>query len=235
MTQEQEWKKWLRQEFTILSDSISLANTVFSTVNVEIEPVRHYGSSLITHSIECARAIKLCMDKDLPGPAFALPRVQYEALLRGHIIIQEMDIEELDAFQQRLRRWLPKQSQHSPPTIKIRGSKWQCGGAGSWRPLQSDIANLFVRSVGNLALFHDLTHSGITQASQMLDEDGYIKPSYSIQSKILLLCLADRTVMFAMMMWPGSEQKYSLEIEQRVEKISNLRSVWEPHIGTPAT
>lgn len=241
MIQEREWQKWRRQEFDILDESISWTDNVFRTTDVGIEGSRHYGLALLRHSTECARAIHLCIDKGLPGPAFALARVQYEGALRGHIIIHEIDLEELNDFLRRIQRYQQnKQSHQPPPMIEIdaKTKKWKCRGAKTKirsRPLQCEIAKLFAGSVGNLGLLHDLTHSGMTQALQMLDEDRYIGPCYSDKNQTLLLCFADRAVMFAAMTWPGAEQKYCREIEQRVEKISQLRSIWEPQIGIPTS
>ena len=234
MIQAHEWEMWRRQEFEFLGEAIAWAADVFNTTDVGIEGSRHYGASLIAHSIECARAIRHCVGRGLPGPAFALARVQYEGALRGHIIIHEIDLEELNAFLKRLQRWQhKKQSRLPPPTIKIDGAKWMCGGArnkSKWRPLQYEIAKLFAESIGNVSLLHDLTHSGMTQALQMRDEDGYIGPSYSEKNLTLLLSFADKAVMFAIMTWPGAE-KYCSEIDNRVERTSQLRSMWEPKIG----
>ena len=234
MTQEQEWEKWRRQEFNILGESIAWAANVFNTTDVGIEGSRHYGAALLAHSIECARAIRQCVAGGLPGPAFSLARVQYEGALRGHIIIHEMDLEELNVFLERIQRWRhKKQSRQPPPMIKVDGAKWMCGGAKTkrkWRPLRYEIAKLFSESVGNVGLIHDLTHSGMTQALQMRDEDGSIGPSYSEMNLTLLLSFADKAVMFAIMTWPGAE-KYRLEIENRVERTSQLRGMWEPKIG----
>ena len=72
----------------------------------------------------------------------------------------------------------------------------------------------------------------MTQALQMRDKGGYIGPSYSEMNQTLLLSSADKAVMFAIMTWPGSEQKYCREIGNRAEQTSQLRSMWETKIGT---
>ena len=180
MTHEREWQKWLKQELNFADESIEWAYDVFETTGVEIEQLRHYGVRLLAHSIECARAIHLCISKDLPGPAFSLARVQYEGALRGHIIVNEIDLEKLGNFTDRVQHWRQyKQSQQPPPTIKIDKTKWKCHGTVGWRPLQCEIAKRFAESVVNVGLLHDLTHSGMTHALQMGDEDGCIRPSYS--------------------------------------------------------
>ena len=234
MTQERDWQKWRKQEFNILGESIAWTGNIFTTTEVGIDTWRHDGAALLVHSIECARAIRLCISKNLPGPAFALIRVQYEAALRGHIIIHEIDLEELGDFLGRVRLWQrDKQSRQPPPTIEIRGTEWKCGGTRTkpkWRPLHCEIAELFAKSIGNMGLAHDLTHSGMTQALQMRDAEGYIEPCYSIMNQTLLLYSADRAVMFAAMTWPGAKQKYCLEIERRAETISKLRETWKPLI-----
>lgn len=237
MTQEQEWKKWLTLESNVLGESIAWAATVFQTTEVGIEGSRHYGTALLAHSIECARAIRRCILKGLPGPAFSLARVQYEGALRGHIIIHEINLEELNNHLYSIQRWKKKRQSKVPPPkidIDINRGKWKCNGMRpkpKWRPLECEIAKQLVSSVGNMGLVHDLTHSGMMQALQMLDEDGYIGPNYSDKDQTSLLCFADIVVMFAIMTWPGTAQKYGREIKQRVEKISQLRSMWVPHIG----
>ena len=103
------------------------------------------------------------------------------------------------------------------------------------RALQSEIATLFLNSVKeSIGMLHDLTHSGMTHALQMLDEQRYIGPNYSEKNQTLLLSFADKAVRFAIMTWPGTEQKYCREIEQRVEGVSQLRSSWEPFIENSA-
>ena len=246
MAQEQEWRKWREQESTTLGESIAWAGTVFGTTDVGAEGPRHYGTALLVHSIECARAIRLCISKGLPGPAFVTARAQYEGALRGHIIIHEIDLEELNELLDQTRRWWQdRQSQKSPvrsgapPRIELRGKKWSVipkTKAGSHakreRPLQCEFAKIWQKSVEReMRVLHDLAHSGLTHAFQMLDEDRHIGPCYSAMNQTLLLCLAQKTVMFATMTWPGAEQKYCREIEYRAAHISEQWKVWEPHIG----
>lgn len=234
MTQKSDWQKWRRQESDILGESIAFAARIFGTTEKRIEGSRKYGAALLAHSIECARAIRLCMDKELPGPAFVLARAQYEGALRGHIIIHEIELEELNDVLGRFGSWVQdRQSLKRFPTIEIRGTEWKIVGLDKkydWRPLQHEIANLYSGWVGsnspNIRLLHDLTHSGMTHALQMLKEDGNIEPYYSDQNQTLLLHSADRAVMFSIMIWPGAEQQYRGEIEQRMERTTQLRSPW---------
>ena len=239
MTQEQEWQKWRRQEFYFLCESIAWANNIFRTTDVGIEGSRHYGLALFEHSIECARGIRQFIHEGVPGPAFALARAQYEAALRGHIIVHEIDLEELNWVLAGIQGWQQNtQSKKRFPKIEISRAKWRCVVADTeteWRPLQCEIAALFVGSVKNsMDMLHDLTHSGMTHALQMLDENRCIGPNYSEKNLTLLLSFADISVMFAIMTWPGTEQKYCRAIEQRVERVSQLRSTWEPYIGNSA-
>ena len=75
-----------------------------------------------------------------------------------------------------------------------------------------------------MGLLHDLAHSGMTHALLMRGEDGNIEPNYSDQNQTLLLNFADRVVMFSIMIWPGADQMYRREIEQRMERTTQLRS-----------
>lgn len=246
MVQEQEWQKWQERESATLGELIAWACTVFSTPDAGIEEPRHYGTALLAHSIECARSIRLCIGKGLPGPAFAIARAQYEGALRGHIIVNEINLEELTELLDQTRRWWQnRQTQESsvrsegPPRIEIRGKKWSIlpkikagSDAGRGRPLRREFAKIWQESVEKeMRVLHDLAHSGLTHAFQMLDEDRYIGPCYSSMNQTLLLCLAQKTTMFAIMAWPGAEQNYSREIECRAINIAEQWKAWQIHIG----
>ena len=232
MTQEREWQKWRRQESDILSESIAFAARIFGTTDEWIDSSRWYGTALLAESVECARAIRLCIDRGLPSPAFALARAQYEGALRGHIIIHEIELEVLNIFMGLTRSWQQdKQIKMGPPMIEIRKNRWRIvtlKKRHAWLPLQNNIAKLFVGWIGNnMGLLHDLAHSGMTHALLMRGEDGNIEPNYSDQNQTLLLNFADRVVMFSIMIWPGADQMYRREIEQRMERTTQLRSQWD--------
>ena len=237
MTQEQEWEKWRTQESKFLGESIAWAVDVFQTTDAGIEERRLYGAALLAHSIECARAIRLCVERDLAGPAFSLARVQYEAALRGHIIIHEIDLEELGKFLDQIRRWQgTEQPTERPPTIIVSGTKWKCSEnrtKRAWRSLQSEIAKSFADSIHNKGVMHDLTHSGMTHALQMRNEDGNIGPSYLLENQVRLLHFANSGVMFVIGTWPGVIQKYPQEIGDRLDALLQLRSMWDLQIQNP--
>ena len=237
LTQEIDWKKWRRQESNILAESISFAARVFSTTEKRIDSSRLYGTTLLVESVECARAIRLCIDKGMLSPAFALARAQYEGALRGHIIIHEIELEELKVFLGCIESWTrDKQSKKRLPQIIVRRTEWKFIGLKTkddWRPLQNGISKLFVESIGsNMELLHDLAHSGMTHALQLLAENGNIEARYSDQSQTKLLCLADRAVMFSVMIWPGAKEMYRREIEQRVERTTHVRRPWADFMPT---
>ena len=248
MTQEQEWQKWRKQELITLGESIAWAASVFETTEVRLEEPRHYGTALLAHSIECARIIHLLISKESPGPAFVLSRAQYEGALRGHIIIHEIALDELNELLDQARQWSqvtqteqPSVRTAGPPRIEMRGLKWTVvlktkSGAHTQgeRLLQCETAKIWQESVDReMRVLHDLAHSGLTHAFQMLDEDGYIGPCYSAMNQTLLLYKTQQTVMFAIMVWPGAAQKYCGEIEQRSDALSKQWSVWKPHIEIP--
>ena len=240
MTHESDWQKWRRQEFDILGETIAFAARIFGTTRKHVEVSRWYGAALLAQSIECARAIRLCIDKELPSPAFALARAQYEGALRGHIIIHEIDLEELNVFLGSIGSWVQhKKTKVAPPKIEIKKNKWRIVGLetrSDLRPLQHIHANRFMGWIGsnsgNMGLLHDFAHSGMTHALQMRGKDGNIEPSYSDQSQTMLLNFADRVVMFSILIWPGAEEVYRHEIGQRMEKTTELRSPWADIIAT---
>ena len=153
--------------------------------------------------------------------------------MRGHIIIHEIELEDLNVVLGHVGSWVHERSLTAIPKIEIRKTKWRIVGSETkpvWRPLQHEIANRFAGWIGSnsrhMGLLHDLAHSGMTHALQMLDEDGNIEPRYSDHNQALLLELADRAVMFSIMTWPGAQQKYRCEIEQRMERTNALNSAW---------
>ena len=245
MTQEQDWENWRKQEFTTLGDLIAWAPSVIEKTEVRIAGSRHYGTALLAHSIECARAIRRCTMEGTPGPAFALARSQYEGAMRGHIMVHEMDLDELNELLDRVRQWSqvtltkhPQGRRAGPPKIEIRKQKWSVvpSTKPSARPLECEVARHWQESVDReMRVLHDLAHSGLTHALQMLDADGFIGPCYSAVNQTLLLRLAQQNVMFAITTWPGVEQKFGREIRRRAARISTQWSIWEPYIGTPAS
>ena len=240
MTQESDWQNWREQQSAILGESIEFASRISNATEKRIEGSRLSGVALLAQSIECARGIRLCIAKELPSPAFALARAQYEGALRGHIIIHEIELEDLSAVLGRIRLWVrDDQSVKGLPMIQIRRTGWKIVGLETkydWRPFKFEIANFFAGWVGSnsrhMGLLHDLAHSGMTHALQMVNEDGNIEPRYSDQSQTLLLELAERAVMFSITTWPGASLEYGREIEERIVRTTQLRSPWAGN--TPA-
>ena len=238
LTQEGDWQKWRRQESDILGETIAFAARVFGTTEKEVEGSRSHGAALLAQSIECARAIRVCLDRELPSPAFALARAQYEGALRGHIIINEIELEELNVFLGHIRSWVKDTTTRAgPPKIEIKKKKWRIvklETRSGWRPIRHWVANLFVEWIGsnsgNMGLLYDLAHSGMTHALQMRNEGGNIEPNYSDKTQTFLLYFSDRVVMFSIMIWPGAEEMYRCEIEERMERNTQLRRPWADFI-----
>ena len=227
MVDEQVWDVRRAQELKGLGELIAFAGEVFPNSGVGIEGSRHYGLGLLAHGVEIARAIRLCLSKDLPGPAFALARALYEAMLRGHVIVHEIDLTELNELLVRTQQWHARSpTEDPPPKIELRGNRWKCVAPrtredldfGSWRPLESQTAILFQKSVVGMRLLHDLTHGGMSQALQMVDEDRVLGTHHTAQNQTRLLCFAERAVMFSIMTWPGAFEKYEREIERRAQE-----------------
>ena len=240
MVEDSHWQEWRRKELESLGELIAWTPIVFNSTEVKIEKSKLYGTALLAHSIESARAIRLCIAQNLSGPAFALARTQYEAALRGHIVVHEINSRELDEWLERIERWFQgkKSSRQSPPKIELRGAKWRCVApkdqsnayVGKWCTIMCENAGSWQRSVVDIGSLHDLTHSGITQALQMLNEHGEIGSFYSIMNQTLLLYFAQRTTMFVIMTWPGAMQKYSNEIERRAQTTLDRVSAWQPYV-----
>ena len=126
MIQERDWQKWRRQQSNILAETIAFSDLVFRTTKKGIEGSRVYGATLLAQSIDCARAIHLCVNKELPSPAFSFSRAQYEGALRGHIIIHEIELEELNDFLLLIGLWQRDgQLRKGPPKIEISETGWR--------------------------------------------------------------------------------------------------------------
>ena len=109
-------------------------------------------------------------------------------------MIHEIDLEELNELLDQTRQWWQgRQSQQppgraaGPPKIEILRQKWSVvpkTKAGAQHPrdrlLQCEIAKDWQESVDReMIVLHDLAHSGLTHAFQMLDEDRFIGPCYT--------------------------------------------------------
>ena len=239
MVNEQAWEYRRAQELEGLGKLIAFAGEVFPNCGVGIEGSRHYGLGLLVHAVEIARAIRLCVRKNLPGPAFALARALYEAAIRGHVIVHEIGLPELNELLARTQQW---QARHptgeSPPKIELRGNRWKSFAPGTredpdfgnWHPLESQNAKDFQDSVVDMPLLHDLTHGGMTQALQMVDQERALGTNYSMQNQTRLLCFAERTVMFAIMSWPGAPATFEHEIRQQAQRFMERVDAWEGRI-----
>ena len=236
MVKNPEWQNWRAQELEGLGQLIALAGQVFSTCEVTIEEARRFGPALLAHGLETARAIRLCLGKNIPGPAFALARALNETVLRGHVILHEIGLTELTELIDRTQQWQARmRTDEPPPKIEIRGKCWRWvapgkGGkpnSGTWRKLKCEYAKRWQESVVGMPMLHDLTHGGMTQALQMVHEDMSIGPCHSVQNQTLLLYFVERAVLFSIMTWPGALQKYAREIELTAQRATDRVSVWE--------
>ena len=236
MTDENDWQYFRAQELRGLAEYIALAGKVFPTCEVEIEDCRHYGLTLLFNGIETARAILHCIRKNLPGPAFALARTLYESVLRGHVIVHEISLAELNEILEHTREWQRRNAlEVPPPKIELKKKRWRTvtRGArgnpdfGKWRMLGSEDAIRLQESVLGMPVLHDLTHGGFSQALQMRDTEGTIGTHHSTANQTLVLYFSERAVLFSLLAWPGAVQKYLQEIEQIAEETIERVSPWE--------
>ena len=227
MLDEQQWQHRRTQELNGLGDLIGFAYGVFETAGVGIEGSRHYGLGLLAHGVETARAIHVCVQQHLPGPAFTLARALNEAVLRGHIIVHEIDLEDLNELLERTREWRQRNpTEDAPPQIAVRGTTWKpvpppTRGNAGWRPLECEHARSWQGSVVDMRVLHDLTHGGMTQALQMLDEQGIIGAHYSTENQTRLLYFAERAILFSIMTWPGRWRSTSSRSEKERQGLSS--------------
>lgn len=233
---ENAWRYWGKKEDEGLREVIALADRVFPTCEVAIEGSRHYGLTLLVNGIATARAIRLCLRNDLPGPAFALARTLYESVLRGHIIVHEISMDELNELLVRTREWKERNSPGvPPPKIELKGKRWRTSARGTRgdpdfgnpRTLVSEQALLYQQSVLDMPVLHDLTHGGMTQAMQMMDSDQGIGAHHSVANQTLLLQFAAQGAMFAIVTWPGAWEKYEAQIAHAVRAGTDRWRNWE--------
>ena len=232
MLDEQQWQHWRAQELKGLGDLIAFADGAFRTSGVGIEGSRHYGLGLLDHGTKIARAIRLCIQQELPGPAFTLARALNEAILRGHIIVHEMDLEELNELLERTGEWQQANpTEDSPPRIAVKGNSWKpipppTSGNAGWRTLACENAADWQESIVGMRGLHDLTHGGMSQALQMVAEDRTIGAFHSAQNQTRLLFFSERAVLFAIMTWPGALQRYPRQIRETAERTLERVAPW---------
>ena len=233
---ENAWRYWGMKEDQGLREVSALADCVFPTCEVAIEGSRHYGLTLLVNGIETTRAIRLCLRNDLPGPAFALARTLYESVLRGHIIVHEISMGELNDLLIRTRVWSERNLPgESPPKIELKAKRWRTSARGTrgdsdfgnFRTLVSEQALLYQQSVLDMPVLHDLTHGGMTQAMQMMDSDQAIGTHHSVANQTWLLQLAARGAMFAIVTWPGLWEKYEVQIAHAIRAGTERWRNWE--------
>lgn len=235
-----DWSARRNLQIAELATVIQLAGEILPQGERTIEQSRLHGVALLAHSIELARGIKKCLEVGLPGAAAALARAQYEAALRGHIILHEVELDDLNLLLSNTARWIAsrkdRRSRKGPPKIELDRHRWrsvtgtiegETGYASCWQDISTEMAQIYARSVGDISVLHDLTHSGFTQSLQMLNPESEIEPHYSEQNQALLLYFTVRTAMFAIMTWPGMEEKYTAQIERKAESLLRTVESWK--------
>lgn len=235
-----DWAERKNLQITELASVTEFAGEILPQGERTIEGSRLHGTALLTHSLELSRGIRRCMEDGLPGAATALARAQYEAALRGHIILHEIELDELNSILSRVARWIERREKghgrKGPPKIELDRHRWRCvagalggtqGYVTDWQGLRIEPAKLYVTSIADISMLHDLTHSGFTQSVQMLNAESEIGPNYSERNQALLLHFSIRTAMFAVMTWPGMEDKFAARIERKVESLRETVSSWE--------
>ena len=184
-----EWASRKNLQITELATVIEFAGEILPQGERPIEKSRLHGAALLAHSIELARGIRRCMNEGLPGAAAALARAQYEAALRGHIILHEIGIDELNLILGGAARWMANRhkghNRKGPPKIELNRHRWRCvigketadtqPYVSDWRAFRSDIARLYANSTQDIAMLHDLTHSGFTQSVQCIGDVRFLQ------------------------------------------------------------
>ena len=239
-TRNAGWSSRKKLQITELGTVIKLAGDILPRGEQPIEKSRLHGAALLAHSIELARGTRKCVHDGLPGAAAALARAQYEAALRGHIILEEIEIDDLHLILARTALWMENRQKgrrgKGPPKIEVNRHRWRSvvgtiggteGYVSDWQDFRSEVARLYANSIADVSILHDLTHSGFTQSFQMLNTESEIGPNYSEQNQALLLYFTVRSVMFAIMTWPGMEEKYTARIERKLESLLKSVKSWE--------
>lgn len=121
------------------------------------------GLSFFQHSLDVADAIIILLEKDLPGPAWALARPLFESYVLGIWTLKCASDENIDQFLDNGR--LPKFSK----LLKAVDKKAKPQSA--WIR-ETDMANM--------RQFHDFTHGGIQHVSRRLT-DNAVEPRYPEQ------------------------------------------------------
>ena len=231
----------LAREIEELGSLIAAIPPWLSPGHRTIEGSRLIGTSLLTHSVELARGFRACLKNGMTGAAMTLSRAQYESALRGHIIINEIPLEDLNALLSEYMEWRrvsTTTADSPPPKIAISpGKGWavlgrERGSARSrkipWKEVKDGQALEWQKGfLGDMMLlFNDLAHSGLIQGEMNLRNDGKAGANYPLAIQVQLLFGVERTVLFAATAWPGVMEKHSADVVGLAEELYAREAKW---------
>lgn len=135
----------------------------------EAEYPKNPGLALFQQSQDICDAIRILLEANLPGPAWALARPMLDTYVRGLWLLNRASDEEIEMFL----------AGNEPPGFKdllnAIGKDEEAGGAWIHK-----ICEL------NRKAFHDLTHGGIEHVLRRITDDS-IEPNYPEEEKIRLI------------------------------------------------
>jgi len=134
------------------------------------------ATSLLQQALDVADGIVLLLDKNLPGPAFALARPLHEGYVRGVWLLEHASNEDVDKFE-------VGKCPNFPTLLRDIGDAPETGG-------------LFIKGMTdlNLEFFHDLTHGGMEHITRRTTESA-IEPNYAEQEIISLVKMRNQYYM----------------------------------------
>ena len=234
MVDGQAWESRRKEEFEGLRAMVKFVPDVLLSSDPEgVDQCQTYGLALLQDGVEVARGIELCLRDGTPGPAFALARVLYEAVLRGHVILHELGPEDCTTFWNGIKQWDGrKTANESPPQIEVRQDHGRLVVHGTKvdsrkRAFRCPNAQAWPKALTNMRILHDLTHGGITQAIQMFDGNRTLGPRYSARDQAHLLAFAECAILFAALTWPGALEANGPKIHQRGQDLLERLGRWE--------
>lgn len=152
----------------ILEIAKKLSEEIHELTNEKDYP-KNYGLTLLQQSQDICDAIRILLEANLPGPAWALARPMLDTYVRGLWLLNHAPGEEIERFLAGNK--LPGFNE----LLDAIGNDEETGGA--WI---HQICEL------NRDAFHDLTHGGIEHVLRRITDDS-IEPNYPEEEKIRLI------------------------------------------------
>ena len=223
----------------LLRSSVELVARVATPADAEVPANRLIGLGLMTQAVQLSRAIRRCLTPpdELPEAALALWRPHREAVLRGHVVLNELEDAQIVQLAAAYRHWIEQAQggQSTPlPQIELRDIRWRlrihrC--PAKWQPLRDPLACSHAQRLSDTTrqVLHDAVHVGLWPARQSLHARDVIgEAMYS--ERTLAICLHDVILGNALVAanWPVLDPSVKVDIRPLLAAAERVLSLAPP-------